>query len=140
MIYCERTYKKQRDRSSARPLSSPTCQTTTIRGNCMCKNVSNELYCKTSAPPNKNAYFCPCLFSGNENGNIYKFDSLCPFRSIRPLDHGDQIQFGSGLTVTTLRGMHWWPLTLGNEAENKSVLYRKVSCFSRNILFTVIFI
>lgn len=42
-------------------------------------------------------------------------------------------------TVTKLRDIHWWPLTSGNEAENRPVLYPKVSCCLCNI-FTVIII
>ena len=121
-------------------LSSATYQITAIRVNYMCKNVSNELHCKTADFPQQKCVFPHMLFSGNAIENTYKFDSLCPYRSIRPLNHEDQIKFASGFTVTTFARYTLWPLTVGSQVENKSVLYRKESCFPCNILFKVIFI
>ena len=82
-------------------LSSLMFQITATRVNYICKMFQMNRIAKQLIPPNKNVYFHLSFFSGNVNGNIYKFDSLCLYRSIRPLDHGDQIEFGSGLTMMT---------------------------------------
>ena len=64
-------------------LSSPTYQITAIRMNSVRKMFQMNCTAKQLISPNKNAHFRPCFFPGNANGNIYKFDSLCLYCSIR---------------------------------------------------------
>ena len=122
-------------------LLSPTYQTTAICVNYMCKNVSNELYCKTADSPQQKCVFPSMLF----------FSVTWMETSINLTHSVSTIQFDhwitriksnlqAGLPWPHLHNMHWWPLTLENEVENNSVLYWRVSCFPCNILFTVIFI
>ena len=108
ICYETRTYKKHTDQSSACPFNYHHrlyCNSCELH----VKNVSSELYCKTADFPQQKCVFnsAHAFFSGNMNGNIYKFNLLCPNHSIWPLDHKDEIKFAKGFTVTTFS---WYTL------------------------------
>ena len=97
-------------------------------------------YCKTAESSPKNVYFRPCVFpvlrmktsiNSAHSAPAVQFDhSIAKVKPDLPT---------GAFTVTILRDIHWWPLTSGNEAENRPVLYPKVSCCLCNV-FTVIII
>ena len=133
MIFYEtRTYKEHTDWSSARPFiitdTSNNCSSCELHVlKCFKWTVlQNGRFPQTEMCISANAFF-----SSNANGNTYKSNHWI-MRIKSNLQGGSPWQH--------LHDMHWWPLTLGNKAENNSELYQKVSCFPCNILFTVIFI
>ena len=88
----------------------------------------------------KKAYFHPCIFLVLQmKTSINSADSVPAVQFDHLIAKGKQDLPTGAFTVRTLHGILWWPLTSGNEVENRPVLYPKVSCCFCNV-FTVIII
>ena len=102
----------------------------------MWKNVSNELYCKTADFPKMRISF----FSGSANGTSTNAIHSAPTVQFDHWITRIKSNLQEGSPWRHFCDIHCRPLTFGNEAENKSVLYRKLSSCPCNMFFTAIFI
>ena len=96
-------------------------------------------YCKTAESSPKKVYLRPCIFpvlrmktSINSAQSVHAVQFDHSIAKVKP-------NLPTGAFTVTMPDIHWWPLTSGNEAENRPVLYPKVSCCLCNV-FTVIII
>ena len=96
-------------------------------------------YCKTAESSPKKAYLHPCIFpvlrmktSINSAYSVHAVQFDHSIAKVKP-------NLPTGAFTVTMPDIHWWPLTSGNEAENRPVLNPKVSCCLCNV-FIVIFV